>query len=66
MPLHSVFSAQVVDLVWRALADPVQSLPEDDPERLKLARDRCSKSVLHQSDQILRRLVQKHMSELQG
>ncbi|KAK3595312.1 hypothetical protein CHS0354_004465 [Potamilus streckersoni] len=55
---------QIQDLVHKARLEPVQSLPQVDVEQQNHSRRLCSESVVHQSDQVLRKLVAKHMAQL--
>ncbi|ELU08829.1 hypothetical protein CAPTEDRAFT_208134 [Capitella teleta] len=56
----------VLALLDDALGHPVQSLPEEDPTMRIESQLKCSQSVMHQIDQILRTLVSQCMAEVKG
>lgn len=49
-----------------AMKNPVQPLEEVDPADIAKSRQICSSNVIHQSDQILRKIVSQKMTELKG
>ncbi|KAL3863645.1 hypothetical protein ACJMK2_005393 [Sinanodonta woodiana] len=58
--------SRIQDLVHKARLEPVQSLPPVDVEQQNHSRRLCSESIVHQSDQVLRKLVAKHMTHLKA
>ena len=45
---------------------PAESAPEEDDTRRCEAREVCSQNVIHQTDQILRKLVKSKILQIQG
>ena len=56
----------IYKLIAAALAEPFEPVAEVDSEEKELSRVQCSKSVLHQADQILRKLIAREMAENKG
>lgn len=60
------FSGEILDLILTSCKNPVQPVEEEDTEQKNLCRLVCSESFLHQSDQILRKLVSQEMVIAKG
>ena len=56
----------IYKLIAAALAEPFEPVAEVDSEERELSRVQCSTSVLHQADQILRKLIAREMAENKG
>ena len=56
----------IYKLIAAALAEPFEPVAEVDSEEKELSRVQCSTSVLHQADQILRKLIAREMAENKG
>ena len=61
-----IFSFEATDLVRRASENPVEIFLEPDFELRNQSREICSESVLHQADQIMRRIISKEMNSAKG
>ncbi|XP_071169295.1 L-seryl-tRNA(Sec) kinase-like isoform X1 [Mytilus edulis] len=57
---------RIMSLVNTAMLNPVQPIEETDPMITAESRQICSSNVIHQSDQILRKIVSHKMSNLKG
>ncbi|XP_063434932.1 L-seryl-tRNA(Sec) kinase-like isoform X2 [Mytilus trossulus] len=57
---------RIMSLVNTAMLNPIQPLEETDPMITAESRQICSSNVIHQSDQILRKIVSHKMSNLKG
>ena len=60
------FSWDVHRLIERAFENPVVAPPSEDADAKTVARIICSTSIVHQSDQILRKLVAEKMTMAKG
>ncbi|XP_007935094.2 L-seryl-tRNA(Sec) kinase [Orycteropus afer afer] len=58
-------SLEVTDLLLTALQNPVQNV-EDNWEQKETDRITCSTNLLHQADQMLRRIISQTMKEAKG
>ncbi|XP_074640524.1 L-seryl-tRNA(Sec) kinase-like [Tubulanus polymorphus] len=56
----------VTRLIDRAMNNPVIHSPQEDEDKKQADRIVCSTNLLHQSDQILRKLVANRMTEAKG
>ena len=56
----------IYGLIEASLEDPFQPVEEVDFQEKELSRVQCSTNVLHQADQILRKLVAQEMSRNKG
>ena len=48
------------------MSDPVQPLPDQDDEEKTESRRICSENVIHQADQVLRKLIGQAMAKAKG
>ena len=56
----------LLHLIAEAIGDPVLPLQEEDQEEKEAARVVCSTNLIHQTDQVLRRLVAQAMTQAKG
>jgi O-phosphoseryl-tRNA(Sec) kinase len=54
----------IIELIWTSLADPVIDVEERLRHSRMASRVLCSTNLLHQSDQILRRLISSEMANV--
>lgn len=57
---------KISNLVRSSMMNPVQPLDEPDPLMAAESRQICSSNAIHQSDQILRKIIGKKMAQLKG
>lgn len=57
---------RIMSLVKTAMLNPVQPIEETDPALTAESRQICSSNIIHQSDQILRKIVSQKMTNLKG
>lgn len=63
---YFLFRTDVLCLINTSMCEPVQPMEVEDEEIKNQSRLICSESFIHQSDQILRRLVGEQMQQAKG
>ena len=66
LQFYSYFRDEVVKLICSAIKDPVQDLEAELEMKREESRTETSASVMHQIDQVLRRVVADLMKQAKG